>query len=483
MLGVGRDGPLGPVRLLTGAGAAPDAVGGTGASAARAGSALSAMPDGGRGRDRNGSGIGEREAWAVLASIEGVGPASFASLVRRFGSAAAVLERAAGGVEAFRDLPDDPDPGAARRLRLDEPVLAAISSGAVRPDDVLEPVLRLGLAVVTLEDEAYPPALRATDLAPPVLFVLGDLGAVRDVPAVAVVGTRRPTEAGRRTAARIGGAIARTGATVVSGLALGIDGVAHEAALVEGGRTVAVLGAGHCHVTPAAHRGLAGRIVAGGGAVISEFPPSAMPTTWSFPRRNRVISGATSATVVVEAAIRSGALITAAWALEQGRECFIVPGSLDDDAARGSLRFLRDHSGLARVVAGVPELIEDLGLGDPTGDASTGPAMPAIGDVGRLVASLVAAGHGTVDEIAAEADLPAAAVLGVLSVLELQGLVMAVVGTYRPVGLLATRGVTSLSTRRPRGPSARRSRGAAGTALCRPEGRPARPRARDRPGP
>jgi DNA processing protein len=452
MLGVGCDGPLGPVHLLP---AMPD--GAAGEVAAGSGAGRSARP----------TGIREREAWAVLASVDGIGPASFASLVRRFGSAAALLARATAGVEALRDLPGDPDPAAARRLRLDEPVLARIVAAACCPETVLEDVETLGLTIVTLEDEVYPPALRATELAPPVLFVLGDLRSIRHAPAIAVVGTRRPTERGRRTAARIAGAIARAGAAVVSGLAIGIDGVAHEAALAEGARTVAVLGAGHRHITPSAHRALARRIVDAGGAIVSEYPPHALPTTWSFPRRNRVISGTTSATIVVEAAVKSGALITAAWALEQGRECFLVPGSLDDEAARGSLRFLRDHSGLARVVAGVPELLEDLGLADTNETPVAAAVGPVLGDAGRRVAALVAAGHGTVDEIAALTDLPAATVLGVLTVLELQGLVVGAVGRYRPAGLLATRGAGAAGTpSRPNRPG-RRSR-----ASSDPEDRP-----------
>ncbi|HYM82658.1 MAG TPA: DNA-processing protein DprA, partial [Candidatus Dormibacteraeota bacterium] len=158
----------------------------------------------------------ERDAWAVLASVEGMGPATFGSFVRRAGSAVAVLERAFIGVEALRDLPDDPDPTAARRLRLDDPQLMRIVDAARRPEHVLAEIERQGLAVLTLEDADYPPALRATDLAPPVLFVRGETDAIRATPAVAVVGTRHPTEAGRRVAARIAGSIARAGATVVS---------------------------------------------------------------------------------------------------------------------------------------------------------------------------------------------------------------------------------------------------------------------------
>lgn len=148
----------------------------------------------------------------------------------------------------------------------------------------------------------------------------------------------------------------------MSGLAVGIDGVAHGAAVEAGGRTVAVLGSGHERLFPHAHRRLADRIVATGGALVSELPPAAMPTRGTFPRRNRVISGLADATIVVEAAARSGALITAAWALEQGRECFAVPGSIDAPCSVGCLAYLREYPGQVRIVAGIAELIEDLGL-------------------------------------------------------------------------------------------------------------------------
>ena len=198
---------------------------------------------------------------------------------------------------------------------------------------------------------------------------------------MAIVGTRRPTAVGRATSGRIADAIAGLDVTVVSGLALGIDAAAHAATLRAGGTTVAVIGGGHLRLYPASHRGLARAIVAQGGAVISEFPPETAPNRGTFPRRNRIISGLADATVVVEAGARSGALTTAAWALEQGRGLHIVPGRLDDPAVAGCLAFLREAGPEARIVAGIGELIEDLGLLD---------SLPGTGPTRRL-----ARGRGT----------------------------------------------------------------------------------------
>ncbi len=433
MLGVGRSGPLGPLAFGPGE-----------ATATTFGGALTATGSGAPGRAVDGSAtagrIAERSAWILLASVDGIGPAGFGSLVRRFGSAGAVLTAAAEpGSPRLRALPLDPEPaGASATLRLDDRLVDGLAAVARSPGRVLDDVERLQLVALTLEDDGYPAALRGIELAPPVLFIRGDASSLEGSGSVAVVGTRRPTDGGRRVAARIAGALARAGAGVVSGLAIGIDGAAHEAALAESGRTVAVLGAGHRHLTPIAHRGLAERIIGSGGAVVSEFAPTVAPGRGTFPRRNRIISGLCRATVVVEAAPGSGALITAAWALEQGRECFLVPGPLDAAAAVGCLRFLRDHAGLARIVAGIPELLEDLEL--TPGDASpTNDPLPELRETEGRIAELVATGRGTLDELSLATGLPVASVLGALTLLELRGLVVPVLGRYRPSGLLASR--------------------------------------------
>jgi DNA processing protein len=377
----------------------------------------------------------------VLAGVDGVGPVSFGRLVGAFGSATRVLgtARDAGSVAALVAATVDRDGGS--------PTLTAVAAAAIRdaalhPERHLEPVRRAGLTILTLADEAYPARLRAIELPPPVLFVRGDAGSLERRRAVAIVGTRRPTASGRATAGRIADGVAGLGATVVSGLALGIDGVAHASAVRCGAPTVAVIGGGHERLYPAAHRVLARAIEDAGGAVVSEFPPGMAPSRSSFPRRNRIISGLADAIVVVEAGARSGALTTAAWALEQGRALHIVPGRLDDPAVAGSLAFLREAGPEARIVAGVPELLEDLGLLPPGGRRRLAPDDALLAPLSALegeVARHVAAGVGTVDELAIATGARSATVLGALTGLEVRGLVLEAFGRYRPAGALAGR--------------------------------------------
>jgi Predicted Rossmann fold nucleotide-binding protein involved in DNA uptake len=228
------------------------------------------------------------------------------------------------------------------------------------------------------------------------------------------------------------------GATVVSGLAVGIDGAAHDAAISSAGRTIAVIGGGHARLYPRAHRALAEAIVAGGGAVVSELAPDVGSTRGTFPRRNRIISGLSDATVVVEAPAQSGALITASWALEQGRDCFLVPGPIGAPEHEGCLSFLREFPGGARIVAGIPQLLDDLGLAQGSRAAPLAPGT--IADLGRTagrVARGLVDGLVTVDELVAATGLPVATVLAALTILERARLAVGVHGRYRPAGTLA----------------------------------------------
>ena len=334
----------------------------------------------------------------------------------------------------------------------------------------LSQVRALGLTVVTLDDSDYPERLRRVDMPPPLLFVRGSVAALDAAAAVAVVGTRWPTDKGRMIAGWIASSLARAGAVVVSGLAVGIDGAAHASVVAEGMPTVAVLGGGHARLFPKAHERLADAIADSGGAVVAELPPDTPATRGTFPRRNRLVSGLSDATVVVEAGRRSGALITAGWALEQGRECFLVPGPLDAPTSEGCHAFLRSFPGQTRVVCGVPELLEDLGLavegessgGEEDGNrtvrpgsvAGTGPkraarpaaAMPGaspgaalamLPPVERSIAELLCAGPATADDLARRTGLAGAAILGALTLLELRGLVVGAYGRYVPAGPLA----------------------------------------------
>jgi len=397
--------------------------------------------------------VDERDAWVVLAGARGVGPVTFARLLRSYGSAGAVLRDACapGAIARLVDASSAPDAGPT----LGPSSAATVVAAAADPHRALLAVRRSGVVVVTLGEAAYPGRLRAIDLPPPVLFVTGDVAALDPARAVAIVGTRRPTVVGRATSGRIAEAVGARGATVVSGLAYGIDAAAHQAAVRRGVPTVAVLGGGHGHLHPAGHRALAAAITRDGGAIVSEFAPDVPPSRGTFPRRNRIISGLSDATVVVEAGARSGALTTAAWALEQGRSLFIVPGRLDDPAVAGSLAFLREAGPEAKIVAGIAELVEDLGL-----DALEPEAAPRVlHGLGKAEAALAVAlerGAGSPDELVLATGLPGATVLAALTTLELRGMVVEVLGRYQPSGRLAERPrrATPAQPRRDQPPSA-----------------------------
>jgi DNA processing protein len=404
------------------------------------------VPDGG------GLSAAERSALAVLVSVEGLGPLTLARLRAGIGPGQAILEAASrpDGPATLVAAGFDAELG---RHMLAEPVARSIVAAASRRDEIVADVHRLGLRVVAIEDADYPARLRTIEIPPPILFVRGDLRAFAAETSIAIVGTRRPTDQGRRIASRIAASVARAGALVVSGLAVGVDGAAHAAAVNETVPTIAFIGSGHARLFPAVHDRLADAIVDGGGAVASEYAPQTRPSQGTFPRRNRLISGASDAVVVIEAGARSGALLTASWALEQGRECFLVPGPIDAAASAGCLGFLRDWPGLARVVSGVPQLLEDLGLSPSAAFArdeqrqiqiSSAIRLPAPGSVAlaaakedHAVASALLDGAVIVDEIVALTAMPVGAVLGALTRLESQGLVIDRHGRFEPAGRLA----------------------------------------------
>jgi DNA processing protein len=399
---------------------------------------------------------GDREALAVLLSVHGMGPLTLGRIVDRLGSPAAVLALAARR-DATGELIESSRDRDGQGRQMPASVADGIIEAASRRAVILADVERLQLRVVAPADREYPRRLLAIEVPPPALFVRGTLASLAGTHVVAVVGTRRPSLAGRRTASRIAAGLSRSGATVVSGLAVGIDGAAHAACVAEARPTVAFIGGGHAVLFPRAHDRLADAIVAGGGAVVSEYAPWVEPSKGTFPQRNRLISGSADAVVVVEAGARSGALVTASWALEQGRECFVVPGSIDAPTSAGCNGFLRDWPDLARIVSGVPQLLDDLGLtgraGLPRGETPTEAAGVAISstvklpsaravlagrdDAQRAVADALLRGAVTVDEVVAATRLSVGAVLGAVTRLEASGLIRAAHGRYEPAGALA----------------------------------------------
>jgi DNA processing protein len=368
----------------------------------------------------------ERAAWISLASVPGIGPVGFAAVVRRFGSAAAALDASAVEIVAQLPRPDPETGGAVSRLQ---------RNGWRRVAKELEHAARrAGGTVLVATDAAYPEPLARLEGRPPVLYLLGRTEVLAHH-AVAVVGTRRPSGYGLSAATDIADELARAGITVVSGLALGIDGRAHLAALEAGGRTVAVLPSPIDRVYPPRHRELAARIVAEGGALVSESPPGRVSGKPDFARRNRIISGLAQATVVVEAPDRSGALLTASAALAQGRELYAVPGPIDSIASRGCNRLIADHE--AELVTSPASLLHRLGL--RTRQSPSTHLIAALSEAEGLVLGALIKRSGSIEELGVRSHLATPALASALTLLEARGLVASYGGVTFHATLAARR--------------------------------------------
>jgi DNA processing protein len=288
---------------------------------------------------------------------------------------------------------------------------SALESGLARrrAEDELRKAAASGVSLVGLDDPGYPALLRETHDPPLVLYVLGALPDFSR-PAVALVGSRKATPAGRAFARALSRDLAASGIVVVSGLARGIDGEAHRGALDAKGATIAVLGSAVDRVYPPEHRGLAEGIAGRGGAVVSEFPFGTGPRPEHFPQRNRVIAGWSRGVVVVEAAERSGALGTARFAQEEGRDVLAVPGHPTEPQAAGTNGLLRDGAGLVRSAA---DVAETLGL-----VIDVTPEAPPSGD--DILDSLKPDRPTSLDELVSLCGRPVGELLSHLSVLEIQ---------------------------------------------------------------
>lgn len=305
----------------------------------------------------------------ALALIPGLGPQRTAALLAAFGSATAARQATAAELRRI------PHIGA----RLAESIAADLRRVDIGPE--VERLQRHGARPVPLGFPGYPLPLTGLASPPPLLFVRGEWTPA-DVNAVGIVGSRACTAYGKRMAEQIARGLARAGVTVISGLARGIDGAAHRGALDAGGRTIAVLAGGLSEIYPPEHAGLAEEVV-GRGALITESTMAMAPQPGLFPARNRIISGLSRAVIVVEANARSGALITAEHALDQGREVFAVPGQVDSAASAGCLELIRNG---ARLVRSADDVLDDLnGIAsqqpqpqtDRAGRAEVGPAARA----------------------------------------------------------------------------------------------------------
>lgn len=356
-----------------------------------------------------------KQYWVGFNLVKGIGPTRLRSLLDAFGDAQSAW------LASRQDLEQH---GLHPKL-IDNLFLVKHSA---RLDQAWEKIQKSEIQVLTWNDADYPRSLREIDQSPPVLYLLGEVNDLEH-PAVAVVGTRRMTQYGRQATKELTTELSRRGISVVSGLARGVDAAAHQAAMDAGGRTLAVLGSGVDQIYPPEHRKMAERIRTN-GAVISDYPPGTQPEAGNFPPRNRLISGLSRAVVIIEAGEKSGALITAAYAAEQGREVFAVPGSLYAPQSRGSNRLIQEG---AHIYLNPQDLFELLNL-DRVDDFKTARAvLPSDATEARLF-DLLGREPLHVDELRLQSGLPVEIVSSSLTMMELKGMVRQV-GSMRYIAV------------------------------------------------
>ncbi len=358
------------------------------------------------------------EATLTLTRCRGLGPRRIKLLLERFGGAEAVLNAAQGELLEVEGI----GPGALAGL--------PAARGDAWAGEELARAKRLGVAVLALEDEAYPASLKGIYDPPPVLYVRGELPDLGlEARSIGVVGTRDASPYALALSKSLAEGLAASGVTVVSGLALGVDSAAHAGAILPpAGRTVAVLGSGVDVIYPQQNASLAREILAGRGAVVSEQPLGGGPKPGNFPGRNRIITGLSRGVLVVEAGEKSGALITADFALEEGRVVFAAPGRVGDPRAKGTLELLRQG---ALLVQEAGDILAEFGWAGGAVPKKARPKLSA--DQERLLEHLERLGSPLLDDLLAATGESLTDLLAQLTRLELLGLVqMLPGGRYSP---------------------------------------------------
>lgn len=349
--------------------------------------------------------------WIGFNLVKGIGAVRFRALLNAFGDASEAWH---ASPQALRDA------GLSQKLVEN---LQQVRS-QVSLETIWEAIERQGISVLTWDDQLYPKRLKEIDQPPPVLYTRGEL-LETDEWAMAVVGTRRVTAYGRQVAEDVAGVLARSGVTIVSGMARGVDTIAHRAALSAGGRTIAVLGSGVDRVYPPENRNLAEEIIQH-GALISDYPLGTPPEGINFPPRNRIISGISLGVVVVEAGAKSGALITAGFAADQGRDVYAVPGNIMAPQSAGTNRLIQDG---AQPLLNPQTILDDLKLTMLVEHRAARIVLPSDATEVRLY-ELLGVEPLHVDEIRAKADLPIEQVSSTLALMELKGMVRQVGGLH-----------------------------------------------------
>ena len=353
--------------------------------------------------------MNDKRYWIGFNLIKGIGAVRMQALIHYFGD----LE------DAWKAAPAELAQ-AGLSLKLIERIVQA--RGQVDLDKVWKKIESQNIHILTWEDEAYPQRLKEIDQPPPVLYIRGEY-LPDDLFAVAIVGTRRVTPYGRQITEELSSFLASNGITVISGLARGVDAIAHQTVLKAGGRTMGVLGSGVDKIYPPEHRALAEKMMAS-GAVISDYAPGTPPDASNFPPRNRIISGLSLAVVVIEAGETSGALITAEFAAEQGREVFAVPGSILAPQSKGTNKLIQNG---ALPLLSVNDLMQALDLTRMGEHRVARKMIPADETEARLM-NILGPEPMHVDEIRNQTELPIEKVSATLALMELKGMVRQVGG-------------------------------------------------------
>ncbi|MFQ5580124.1 MAG: DNA-processing protein DprA [Nitrospiria bacterium] len=352
-------------------------------------------------------------SWLALKQVPGVGNVLFRRLIDQFSCPDAVFSAEKESLLMIEGMTG--------------PVAAGITSfrNFDRVDEELEKVQKAGASLLCLNDSAYPTLLLSTYDPPPILYVKGtwDDSASHTL---AIVGSRKTTYYGRTVTEKLCRDLVRNGVTVVSGFARGIDGLAHRTVLSEGGKTIAVLGCGIDRIYPAEHKNLFDEMV-DQGTIFTEFPMGALPEPHHFPQRNRVISGLSMGCIVVEAALKSGSLITARLALEQGREVFAVPGPILSETSTGPNQLIASG---AKLVRGVDDILDELlPVLDKRAPAPSG-ERPALESDEEILYGILSSDPKHVDQVILESTKTSSTVSGLLLTLELKGMVKQLAGQY-----------------------------------------------------
>ncbi len=351
----------------------------------------------------------DKKYWIGFNLIKGIGAVRMQGLLAHFGELASAWNA---------DASELVESGLGAKLA--EKVVGARKD--IDLDQAWAKIEAQGIKILTWMDDEYPARLKEIDQPPPVLFIRGEY-LMDDLFAVAIVGTRKVTPYGRQVTEEIASYLAANGITVISGLARGVDAIAHQAALKAGGRTMAVLGSGVDKIYPPEHRGLAEQMMAR-GAIVSDYAVGTPPDASNFPPRNRIISGLSLAVVVVEAAETSGALITAEFAAEQGREIFAVPGSIFAPQSKGTNRLIQKGAQSLLTPADLMQALDLTRMGE---HKSARKVLPS-DETEALVLNTLGSEPMHVDEIRNQANLPIEKISAALAMMELKGMVRQVGG-------------------------------------------------------